>query len=318
MSEHTLYIRRTKGGHVMPPITLDEMLGLVASRGVDEGDDLRVVGVRSFPSDETWAPMRDYPEFSRFFTSGRELAKVEAHKAKQSWGYAMGAFLCCLIAIFFFWWKPYVDAEDAVGEVGRLNKQLKAERSQATLTENNLKERAEKVIRLSDALEKKNQSLRNDLALLREKLEEAQRVSADYLASESLLAGNDKKLRAEVDSLKSRIAKFNELPKFWPGAESMQVPGSEEEVRLISVLPDNGYLYVIGLRSFPNDSVVLLDQPGFFGTRIFATVVNSYPHAGGGRGMSLHVPDSQAEDVAKIRKLKLGESIKCSAVHTPK
>jgi hypothetical protein len=29
--------------------------------------------------------------------------------------------------------------------------------------------------------------------------------------------------------------------------------------------------------------------------------------------MTLHVPDAQAGDISKIRKLRLGETIKCSA-----
>jgi hypothetical protein len=93
----------------------------------------------------------------------------------------------------------------------------------------------------------------------------------------------------------------------------LQVPESAEEVRLVSVLPDSGYLYLIGRRSFPEDAIVVLDQSGFFGTRIFAKVVKSYAHEGGGHGMTLHVPDAQAGDISKIRKLRLGETIKCSA-----
>ena len=297
----------------MPPITLDELQALVEAGGVDAGDDLKVVGMRSFPSDEKWAPMRDYPEFSRFFASGRELAKQERSKARQSWTYAMWAFLACLVAVFFFWWKPYVDAQDAVGEVARLKEQSKVEQSRAAQVERVQKEQEAKLIGMNDSLEVRNQGLKVEIDLLRKKLEESQRTSAEHALTASELAGSDKKLRTEVSRLKSRIDKLNEIPKFWPGAESMQVPESEEEVRLISVLPANGYLYVIGMRSYPNDSIVLLDQPGFFGTRVFATVVNSYPHAGGGRGMSLHVPDAQADDIAKIRKLKLGETFKCSA-----
>ena len=68
----------------MPPITLEEMLALVAAKRVDADDDLKVVGIRSFASDETWAPMRDYPEFCEFFDSGRKLAKAEAGDAMRA------------------------------------------------------------------------------------------------------------------------------------------------------------------------------------------------------------------------------------------
>jgi hypothetical protein len=313
MSEQPLYIRRTKGGHVMPPITLEEMLALVASRRVDAEDDLKVVGVRSFASDETWAPMRDYPEFCEFFDSGRKLAKAEAGKARKSWTYAIWACLACVATIIFFWWMPYVDTQDAVGEVGRLKQQAEASRKKALSMEQELQKQVDKFSRLSEELAKKNKLLEAELGTVRQKLVEALRSVEDEAASAALLAKNDGKLRTEVDMLKARVAKLNQLPKFWPGAESLQVPESAEEVRLVSVLPDSGYLYVIGRRSFPEDAIVVLDQSGFFGTRIFAKVVKSYAHEGGGHGMTLHVPDAQAGDISKIRKLRLGETIKCSA-----
>jgi hypothetical protein len=298
----------------MPPITLEEMLALVASRRVDADDDLKVVGIRSFASDETWAPMRDYPEFSEFFDSGRKLAKSEAGKARKSWTYALWACLACVAAICFFWWNPYVDAQDAVGEVGRLKQQAEADRRKAVSTERELQDQVSKLSRLVDELSKKNTGLQTELGSVQKKLDAAQRSVEDEAASAALLAKNDGKLRTEVDRLKARLAKLNELPKFWPGAEALQVPESSEEVRLVSVLPDSGYLYVVGMRSYSDDAIVLLDQSGFFGTRIFAKVVKSYAHEGGGRGMSLHVPDAQAGDISKIRKLRLGETIKCSAV----
>lgn len=297
----------------MPPITLEEMLALVASRRVDAEDDLKVVGVRSFASDETWAPMRDYPEFCEFFDSGRKLAKAEAGKARKSWTYAIWACLACVAAIIFFWWMPYVDTQDAVGEVGRLKQQAEASRKKALSMEQELQKQVDKFSRLSEELAKKNKLLEAELGTVRQKLVEALRSVEDEAASAALLAKNDGKLRTEVDMLKARVAKLNQLPKFWPGAESLQVPESAEEVRLVSVLPDSGYLYVIGRRSYPEDAVVVLDQSGFFGTRIFAKVVKSYAHEGGGHGMTLHVPDAQAGDISKIRKLRLGETIKCSA-----
>jgi hypothetical protein len=297
----------------MPPITLEEMLALVASRRVDAEDDLKVVGVRSFASDETWAPMRDYPEFCEFFDSGRKLAKAEAGKARKSWTYAIWACLACVAAIIFFWWMPYVDTQDAVGEVGRLKQQAEASRKKALSMEQELQKQVDKFSRLSEELAKKNKLLEAELGTVRQKLVEALRSVEDEAASAALLAKNDGKLRTEVDMLKARVAKLNQLPKFWPGAESLQVPESAEEVRLVSVLPDSGYLYVIGRRSFPEDAIVVLDQSGFFGTRIFAKVVKSYAHEGGGHGMTLHVPDAQAGDISKIRKLRLGETIKCSA-----
>jgi hypothetical protein len=257
--------------------------------------------------------MRDYPEFCEFFDSGRKLAKAEAGKARKSWTYAIWACLACVAAIIFFWWMPYVDTQDAVGEVGRLKQQAEASRKKALSMEQELQKQVDKFSRLSEELAKKNKLLEAELGTVRQKLVEALRSVEDEAASAALLAKNDGKLRTEVDMLKARVAKLNQLPKFWPGAESLQVPESAEEVRLVSVLPDSGYLYVIGRRSFPEDAIVVLDQSGFFGTRIFAKVVKSYAHEGGGHGMTLHVPDAQAGDISKIRKLRLGETIKCSA-----
>ena len=313
MSEHTLYIRRTKGGHEMPPVTLDELLSLIEAGGVAGDDDLKVVGMRIFPSDETWAPVRDYPEVSRFFgATGRAQVKAEVGKANKTKFYAACALVLCVLAAILFWVNPYVDAKDSAGEVVRLGKQLESANHGLAAMENRLKAEAE-------AAERRRKAQDDQLAKLRDQLSAKKRELDDALSKAELdaqvagaLASSDKSLRAEVSRLKHRVEQLNDVPKFWPGAETLQAPESPGEVRLVSTMPNNGYLYVIGTSSFPNGTVLELDQPGFFGARVFARVVNSYPHAGGGQGMSLHVPDPQEEDVAKIRKLKIGEVLKCS------
>jgi len=313
MSEHTLYIRRTKGGHEMPPVTLDELHSLIEAGGVAGDDELKVVGMRIFPSDESWSPLRDYPEVSRFFgASGRAQVKVEFDKANKTKVYAACALILCVLAAIFFWWNPYVDAKDSAGEVIRLGKKLEGANQGLVAMENRLKAEAEAAERRRMALEDQLAKLRDQLLAKTRELDAA--VSKGELDAQvaGTLATSDKSLRAEVAKLKHRIEQLNDIPKFWPGAEALQAPESPGEVRLVSSLPHNGYLYVIGPISYPNGAVLELDQPGFFGARVFARVVNSYPHAGGGKGMSLHVPDPQEEDIAKIRKLKIGEILKCA------
>jgi hypothetical protein len=319
MSEHTLYIRRTKGGHVMPPVSRDELLALIESKGVTGDDELKVVGTRTFPSDETWAPVRDYPEVSRFFgATGRAQVKVEVKKAQQSWRYAAGAVLLCMLAAIFFWWNPYVDAKDAAGEVVRLGAQGEVFKKESAEREERLGQAVAAGQRKIKALDEQVRKLREELGEKQAKLDETLRRAEIDDATASTLASSDKALRAEVSKLKARVEQLNDLPKFWPGAEAFDVPASADDVRLISTLPNNGYLYVIGTKSYPNGTHLELNQSGIFGTRVFARVVNSYPHAGGGQGMSLHVPDPQDDDVAKIRKLKLGDVLKCSVSSTEK
>jgi hypothetical protein len=313
MSEHTLYIRRTKGGHEMPPVSVEELLTLIEAGGVAGDDELKVVGMRNFPSDESWAPVRDYPEVSRFFgATGRAQVKIEVEKANKTKVYAACALIFCVLAAFFFWWNPYVDAKDSAGEVVRLKQKLEDSNRYLAEMGTRLKTEAESAERRRKAHEDQLAKLKDQLAAKKKELDAALSKGDLDARITSTLATSDRSLRAEVSKLKTRIEQLNEVPKFWPGAEALQAPESQGEVRLVSTLPHNGYLYVIGPSAFPVGTVLELDQPGLFGVRVFARVVNSYPHAGGGQGASLHVPDPQEEDVAKIRKLKIGEILKCS------
>lgn len=313
MSEHTLYIRKTKGGHVLPPVTLDELLALVEAGGVAGDDELKVVGMRIFPSDESWAPIRDYPEVSRFFgASGRAQVKAEIKKAKASWLYAACAVLICLLAAFVFWWNPYVDAKDSAGEVTRLKGLLEAANGKATGLEARIKKEAETATLARKALEAKLAASQKELTAKNTRLDEVTRDAELHAGVAYSLSSKDSAARAENSSLKKRVEELDGLPRFWPGAESLQVPESGEEVRLLSTLPDEGYLYVIGAKSYAVGTVLELNQGGLFGSRVFARVVNSYAHAGGGNGMALHVPGLREEDVSRIRKLRLGEALKCS------
>lgn len=303
----------------MPAVSRDELLALIESGAVAGDDELKVVGTRTFPSDETWAPVRDYPEVSRFFgATGRAQVKVEVKKAQQSWRYAAGAVLVCLLAAIFFWRNPYVDAEDAAGEVVRLGAQGEAFKKDSAEREERLGQAVAAGHQKIKALDEQLRKLREELGEKQAKLDETLRNTVVDAAIASRFASSDKTLRTEVSRLKARIEQLDDLPKFWPGAEAFQAPESPEEVRLVSSLPHNGYLYVIGSKSFPSGTNLELNQSGLFGTKVFARVVNSYPHAGGVQGMSLHVPDPQDDDVAKIRKLKLGDVLKCSVSSTNK
>ena len=303
----------------MPPVSRDELLALIESKAVSGDDELKVVGTRTFPSDETWAPVRDYPEVSRFFgATGRAQVKVEVKKAQQSWRYAAGAILLCLLAAIFFWWNPYMDAQDAAGAVIRLGAQGEAFKKDSAQREDQLRQEVAAGQRKIKTLDEQLHKLLEELGEKQAKLDETLRNAEVDAATASRFASSDKALRTEVSRLKARVEQLNNLPKLWPGAEALQAPESPEEVRLVSSLPHNGYLYVIGTKSYPNGTALELNQAGIFGTRVFAHVVNSYPHAGGGQGMSLHVPDPQDDDVVKIRKLKLGDVLKCSASSTNK
>ncbi len=297
----------------MPPVSLDELLVLIETGGVAGDDELKVVGIRNFPSDESWAPVRDYPEVSLFFGgTGRAQVKAEVDRAKKSWLYAASAVLIFLLAAFFFWWSPYVDAKDSAGEVVRLGKKLEAANRESSLSAEALKKEIASAQQKNKALDMQVSKLRTELAMKHSQLDAAASKGELDAAVASTLATSDKALRAEVSRLKKRVEQLNESPKFWPGAEVMQIPESPEDVRLVSTLPNNGYLYVIGSKVFASGTFLELNEVGVFGAKVFARVVNSYPHAGGGHGMSLHVPDPQDEDVIKIKKLKLGEVLKCS------
>ncbi len=303
----------------MPPVTLEELHSLIEAGGVAGDDELKVVGMRIFPSDESWSPVRDYPEVSRFFgATGRAQVKVEVAKANKTKLYSACALVICLLAAFFFWWNPYVDAQDAAGAVVRLGAQGEAFKKDSAQREERLRQEVASLQRKIKASDDQLRKLAGDVGEKQAKLDEALRNAEVDAASASKLASSDKTLRTEVSRLKARVEQLNDLPKFWPGAEALQAPESPGEVRLVSSLPHNGYLYVIGMKSYPIGTALELNQAGIFGTRVFARVVNSYPHAGGGQGMSLHVPDPQDDGVVKIRKLKLGDVLKCSVSSTEK
>jgi uncharacterized protein YfaP (DUF2135 family) len=94
----------------------------------------------------------------------------------------------------------------------------------------------------------------------------------------------------------------------------LRAPADTARVRLVSMIPDRGYVYVIGRNSYAKDTILLIRQSGIYGTRIHLRVVKTYDHGNGEVGLSLLSPDQDEAVAKKITSLGYGEILDCNLV----
>ncbi len=321
MSEPALYKRKTKSGKELPTVTLEELQAMRrAGRNLQPDELIQVIGVRSFVSDEEWLPASDYPELAEHFpeVAGRAIIKAEVKRAKVVRKYVIAATTLCLLAAFLFWWMPYRDAEDARGNLGRLTIELDSVRTEAAKLHTQLKSMQEVAERRQKDLERTIEDERQKLYDVTEKLKLAQDSVKKLLLSGEASSLRVSELQARNEQLSSRLNEAEQIPKFWPGADVLRAPADTARVRLVSMIPDRGYVYVIGRNSYAKDTVLLVRQSGIYGTRIHLRVVKTYDHGNGEVGLSLLSPDQDEAAAKKITSLGYGEILDCNLVSTVK
>lgn len=321
MSEPAIYKRKTKSGVELPAITLEELQAMRrAGQTLDPDDLIQVIGVRSFVSDEKWLPASDYPELAEHFpeVAGRAIIEAEVKRAKLVRKYAIAAFLLCLLAAFLFWWMPYRDADDARGNLGRITGELDSARKEAG-------ERAEKLKVFSDEAGQREAALRQAvedektrLGLARAQLKRALDQVSELKDSGAVAISDVTELKSKVASLSRRLAEAEQQPKFWPGAEALRAPADAAQFRVVSMLPDKGYVYVIGSTRYSVGALLLLKQSGLFGSKIHGRVVTVYQHANGDLGFSLQIPGYDEAASKRLAQFSVGEVVDGSPVSPSK
>lgn len=317
MSESAIYKRKTKSGVELPGVTLEELKAMKrAGQKLQPGELIQATGVRSFVSDEKWLPASDYPELADHFPSvvGRELIEKEVKRTRSVQLYAAGALLICLLAGFLFWWQPYRDATDARGNLGRVIGELESTRKGAA------DRVAELNVMLADAM-KRQASLEGELAKEKQKTAAATdrlkrtEASARKAKDSGAEASADvAELRSMVIGLRERLSETEQLPKFWPGAEALHAPADSAQVRVVSMIPNRGFVYVVGATPYANGNILLLRQSGLFGSRVHVRVLNTYDHGNGEWGHALQSPDMDEASARKLTSLGYGETLEVSFV----
>jgi len=310
MSEPAIYKRKTKSGIELPGVTLEELQAMKrAGQKLQPDEIIQATGLRCFISDEKWLPASDYPELADHFPSvvGRALIEKEVKRTRSFQFYAIVALLFCLAAAFFFWWKPYQDVDNARGHLRRLTGELESTRKGA----------ADRVVELDAQLTeamKRQAALAGGLAaeqqrvtLANEQLRQALESASNARDSGAEASAEVAKLRSTIIGLSERVSEAERLPKFWPGAEGLRAPADSSQVRVVSMIPDRGYVYVVGKNQYANGHILLLRQSGLFGTRIHVRVLNAYDHGNGEWGHALQTPDLDAGTAGKITSLGYGE-----------
>jgi len=317
MSEPALYKRKTKSGHVLPGVTLEELRVMLASgRGLQPDELIQAVGIRTFVSDEKWLPASDYPELAEHFptVSGRQIIITEVRKTKAVRFYAAGAFMLCLLAAGIFWWKPYHDAEDARGNLGRVKGELESTRKSAADQAADLKAMYDGAIKRQAKLEESLAVEMKKLSASMEKLKRAEESARNLRETGASASADVAELRSTVASLSERLREAEQMPKFWPGADVLRAPEDAAQVRVVSMIPDRGYIYVVGKLSYSKGDILVLRQSGLFGTRVHVRVVNTYDHGQGERGLSLQTPDLDDLSAKRITAFGYGEVLDVSLV----
>lgn len=298
---------------------MEELRVMLASgRGLQPDELIQAVGIRTFVSDEKWLPASDYPELAEHFptVSGRQIIVTEVRKTKAVRFYAAGAFMLCLLAAGIFWWKPYHDAEDARGNLGRVKGELESTRKSAADQAADLKAMYDGAIKRQAKLEESLAVEMKKLSASMEKLKRAEESARNLRETGASASADVAELRSTVASLSERLREAEQMPKFWPGADVLRAPEDAAQVRVVSMIPDRGYIYVVGKLSYSKGDILVLRQSGLFGTRVHVRVVNTYDHGQGERGLSLQTPDLDDLSAKRITAFGYGEVLDVSLVST--
>jgi hypothetical protein len=289
---------------------------LASGRGLQPDELIQAVGIRTFVSDEKWLPASDYPELAEHFptVSGRQIIITEVRKTKAVRFYAAGAFMLCLLAAGIFWWKPYHDAEDARGNLGRVKGELESTRKSAADQAADLKAMYDGAIKRQAKLEESLAVEMKKLSASMEKLKRAEESARNLRETGASASADVAELRSTVASLSERLREAEQMPKFWPGADVLRAPEDAAQVRVVSMIPDRGYIYVVGKLSYSKGDILVLRQSGLFGTRVHVRVVNTYDHGQGERGLSLQTPDLDDLSAKRITAFGYGEVLDVSLV----
>jgi hypothetical protein len=321
MSEPAIYKRKTKSGFELPAVTLEELQAMrKAGQKLQPDDLIQVIGVRSFVSDEKWLPASDYPELAEHFpeVAGRAIIEAEVKRAKNVRKYAIAAFSVCLLAAFLFWWMPYRDADDARGNLGRVTGELDSVRKDADDKADKLKALSDEASQREAALRQAVEDEKTRLGLVTAQLKRALAQVGELKGSGAVASSDVAELRSKVEALNRRLAEAERQPKFWPGAEAMRAPADAAQFRIVSMLPDKGYVYVVGSTRYLVGSLLLLKQSGLFGSKIHGQVVTIYEHANGDLGFSLQIPGYDEAAAKRLAQFSVGEVVDGSPVSQPK
>jgi hypothetical protein len=317
MSEPALYKRKTKSGHVIPGVTLEELKVMHSSgRKIDPDELVQVIGKRSFDSDEKWLPAVDFPELADLFPgkSGRAVIAAEIGRTKSVRRYAILSLLFCLLAALFFWWKPYQDAEDARGNLIRVTADFDSARDESAKRLTQLKSVQEVGETRQKGLERMLEVERQKLYDATDKLKHAQDSIRKLEMAFADASTNISELQSMNKQLSVRLNEAEQPPKFWPGADALRAPADLSQVRVVSMIPDRGYVYVVARKSYPKGSILMLKQPGMLGAKMSFRVVTIYGHPQGEVGLALQNPDVDDDSVRKFAAFGYGETLDCVTI----
>ena len=293
---------------------MDELKVMHASGRELQPDELvQAVGMRAFVSDEQWLPASDFPELAKLFhgETGRAIMAKEIERTKSVRRYALVSLLLCLLAAALFWLMPYRDAQDARGELEQIKIELGKTRKDAAVQFSELKVALAGASKRQDELGKSLVDATNKLLGAEEEIRRSQESSRVLKDSGLVATEQASQLRSLVASLRQSLAEAEKIPAFWPGGDALRAPADAAQVRLVSMIPDRGYVYVVASKSYPKGSVLLLKQSGMLGARMHFRVVSIYGRAQGETGMALHNPDMDEDSAKKITAFGYGEALDC-------
>ena len=124
-----VYFLRSRGGEVLGPFTLKEIIDQLNARKISNDGEMRRQGWEVMEKEELWGKVKDFPIFGYAGPTGRHEVYALKAKAKTVWSVGIALLVITLAAFIGMFFIPFHEAELKMDEAKALAAKAKEDNS---------------------------------------------------------------------------------------------------------------------------------------------------------------------------------------------
>lgn len=125
--ENPVYFLRSRGGEVLGPFTLKEVMDQLNARKISNDGEMRRQGWEVMEKEELWGKVKDFPVFGYAGPTGRQEVYALKAKAKTVWAVGIALLVITLAAFIGMFFIPFHEAEQKMDEAKELAAKAKSD-----------------------------------------------------------------------------------------------------------------------------------------------------------------------------------------------